>query len=418
MRLMRKKLGLALCLAGLSLGQSGLAAVSAAASGATDLRSATELAWQRHPQAAALDARDQQARAAQELAAGLTPEPASLSIGSRNDRYNNNLGQQEYELELAVPLWLPGQKTARSAEAQARVDEALSRRAALRWEIAGTVREAWWSLAAARNAQTLAVRRVDTAGALDKDIQRRYQLGDVSRIDANLARSELNLAQAELFESEVALSEAEQNFMLLSGTAAPVTLDQEQLSVGKSQRELIDAPLSHPLLAQAANAFSSAQARAKLAGQTQRAAPELALRMQRERGASDQPYANSIGLSLKIPFSSGAQNRELNAGAQADSLQAEAELLQLKNKVQLNLEQLLRQQQAQQRQLAIAGQSHALSMDNLQLAEKAFQLGESDLSSLLRLRATAYQAEAQLQRQRLAGAALISKINQAMGVLP
>jgi hypothetical protein len=62
------------------------------------------------PQAAGLDAREAEARAAQDVAAGLTPEPGSVSIGSLNDRFNRNQGKQEYEVELAVPLWLPGQK--------------------------------------------------------------------------------------------------------------------------------------------------------------------------------------------------------------------------------------------------------------------------------------------------------------------
>ncbi|MCX7218309.1 MAG: TolC family protein, partial [Burkholderiales bacterium] len=135
----------------LSLGLSFSAVNVYAATVAPDLRGASELAWKQHPEAAALDARDTQARAAQELADNWTPEPAAISVSSRNDRLNSNLGQQEYEVELATPLWLPGQRAARSAEASARIDEAKSKRAALRWEVAGNVREVWWTLATARN---------------------------------------------------------------------------------------------------------------------------------------------------------------------------------------------------------------------------------------------------------------------------
>ncbi|MFZ6751054.1 TolC family protein [Undibacterium sp. Ren11W] len=412
----RHKYLLATLITGASVSLSALAAGEAIV--APDLRIASEFAWKLHPEAAALDARETQAHAAQELAANWTPEPGAISVSSRNDKHNNNLGQQEYEIELATPLWLPGQRAARSAEATTRVDEALSKRAALRWEISGNVREAWWSLAAARNMQALAARQLDTARALDSDIQRRYKIGDVSRIDSNLARTEVHAAQAELIEAETTLLQAEQAFIALTGANPPSILNQEQLTTRSNQRSLADAPLSHPLLARAAGAVSSALARARVAEQSQRAAPELALRMQRERSTADQPYANSVGIRIKIRFSSSAQNREQNAVSLAESMQAEAEMLQLKTKVQLNLEQLFRQQQSQQRQLAIAEQSHALSLDNLQLADKAFQLGETDLSSLLRIRAAAYQAEAQLQRQRLADAALISKLNQAMGVLP
>lgn len=412
----KRKSSLASTLLGLSLSLSVMNVNAVIV--VSDLRTAIDLAWKLHPEAAALDARDTQARAARELADNWTPEPGAISVSSRNDRLNSNLGQQEYEVELATPLWLPGQRAARSAEATARIDEARSKRAALRWELAGNIREVWWALATARNLHELATRRLETARALDIDIQRRYQLGDVSRIDSNLARTEVHVAQTELIESEMALSQNEQAFMLLTGATAPVIMSQEQLTNLSNQRSLADSPLTHPLLARAASAVSSALARAKVAEQAQRAAPELALRMQRERASAEQPYANSLGIRIKIPFSSGAQTRELSAGNQAESIQAEAEMLQLKTKVQLDLEQLFRLQRSQERQLAIAQQSHELSMDNLQLAEKSFKLGETELSSLLRIRTTAFGAEALLERQRLVNAALISRLNQALGVLP
>lgn len=414
--LSRYKSQLTRLIAGTSLSLSALAAEGTIV--ASDLRVASELAWKLHPEAATFDARDMQASAARELASNLTPEPGSISVSSRNDRYNSNLGQQEYEIELATPLWLPGQRAARSAQARTQIDEVMTKRAVLRWEIAGNVREAWWSLAAARNLHALAARRLETATALDSEIQARYRQGDVSRIDANLARAEVHASQAELFEAESTLSLAEQSFIALTGATAPSLMQQEQLTTHSNQRSLMDTPLSHPLIAKATNAVSSALARAKVLEQSQRAAPELALRMQRERSAADQPYANSLGIRLRIPFSSGAQTRELNAASQAENIQAEAEMLQLKTKVQRDLEQLLRLQQSQQRQFAIAEQSRELSLDNLSLAEKSFRLGETDLSSLLRIRAAAFSAESLLERQRLASAALISRLNQALGVLP
>ena len=427
MKLFNEKWQLTLCLAGLAslaYGLPGLAAEPLTTP--ANLHAATELAWKLHPQAAALDARDAQVRAAQDLAASLTPEPGSLSMSSRNDRLNQNGGQQEYEVELATPLWLPGQKSARQAEAAAQSDEALARRAALRWEVAGEVREAWWSLAAARNASALALRRLDSASALQRDVGRRHQVGELSRIDANLALTEVHTAQAELIEAETAQAQAEQAFRLLTGAAAPSGMSEERLSEQRNLPGLIDAlthgqsdaALAHPLLAKAASAMTSARARAKVAEQSQRAAPELALRMMRERAAGDQPYANSVGVRLKIPFSSGAQVRQQNAAAAAEAMQAEAELFQTNTRIQLNLEQLLRQQPALERQVAIAGQSQQLSAENLTLAEKAFKLGEFDLAALLRIRAAALNADSFLARQRLARATLISRLNQALGVVP
>lgn len=419
MKAFTRRLCAVLCLTGWVVGLPVLAAGTAdAPMTAGDLRIATELAWKRHPEAAALDARDAGARAAQELAAQITPEPASVSLGSRNDSLNRNRDQQEYEIEVAAPLWLPGQKSARESEATARVHEVLARRAALRWEIAGEVREAWWNLASARNANALAVRRLEAARILDMDVQRRYRVGDLSRIDANLAQTEVHAAQTELIDSEAALTQAGQAFLLLTGAAAPGDMKEEELKDRRTPGQLADAPLSHPLLAQANSAAISARARAKVVGQSQRAAPELALRMVRERGAGEPDYANSVGIRLTIPFSSGAQLRQNISAAQAEAIQAESEMQRIGAKVQLTLQQLLQQQQSSEQRVAIAQQSHALAQENLQLAEKAFRLGETDLTTVLRVRAAAFNAESLLDRQRLGQATAISRLNQALGVLP
>jgi cobalt-zinc-cadmium efflux system outer membrane protein len=60
----------------------------------------------------------------------------------------------------------------------------------------------------------------------------------------------------------------------------------------------------------------------------------------------------------------------------------------------------------------------ALASDNLALIEKAFSLGESDLATLLRLRSAAFDAMGSLERQRISRAAAVSRLNQALGVLP
>lgn len=394
------------------LGAVSAFAFTAQAADTASLRVASELAWQRHPQAAAFDARELEARAAQELAANLTPQAGSLSIGKRNDRLNRNLGQREIEVELATPLWLPGQRAAHGQQAASQLAETLAKRAALRWQIAGEVREAWWNLAQARNAMALAARRLETATALQTDVQRRYAAGDLSRIDANLALGEVHAAGGELLESETALAQAEQDFSLLTGIAPPAAFSEEQRAAGDLLQE------AHPLIALAHSSTQSARAGARLAALSGRAAPELALTMLRERGAFNEAYANSVGIQLKIPFSSGAQKRQASAASLADTLQAESELQQVRQRVQLTVSQLLRLQSSLASQLTMAEQSRALAVENLALAEKAFKLGETDLAALLRMRAAAFQAEAVLERQRLARSALTSRLNQAFGVLP
>lgn len=379
---------------------------------AQSLGEALEQAWARHPQAAAVSAREDEARARADLAAGITPGPASMSLSSLNDRLNRNRGKQEWEVEVAVPLWLPGQQAARAAEAESAVKEVAARRAALRLQLAGEVREAWWAVAAARNARDLARRRATTASALEADVLRRFKAGDLARIDANLAQGERLAAEAEAVEAEAALLQAEQSYRNLVGAGAPLVLAEE---AAVAMREPVE---HHPQLAAVAAAARTARARLRVAEETRRDAPEFAVRVVRERGEFAEPYASTVGVKLTIPFSSGARVRQEDAAARAEVAEADAELALARHRLQLDVERARLDLDATERQLAMARERHALAADNLRLAEKAFSLGESDLTTLLRIRAAAFEAEAFLDRRQVARAAAQSRLKQVLGVLP
>ena len=100
----------------------------------TDWGAAVASAWSRHPQSAGWPERGRESAAAREAASAGAPEPASVTLGVRDDRVGSGRGRQEWEVEFAVPLWLPGQRDARIAEADSRSDETAARAALARWE--------------------------------------------------------------------------------------------------------------------------------------------------------------------------------------------------------------------------------------------------------------------------------------------
>ena len=379
---------------------------------AQTLAQALDQAWQLHPQAQAGTARSAQAAANIEAANGLTPGPATLSLGAVSDRFHANQGQREWEVEMAVPLWLPGQKAAQSAEAASGQAQVVAQQHALRLQLAGELRTAWWAVAAARQTRAQAQQRVDTAQALLANVQRRYRAGELARIDANLAQREVLAAQGALADSDAALLQAEQAFRALTGTAAPVQLDPEPPAVQ-------DAPdQDHPLRAAASAALAQAQARVRSADATRRAAPELALRMVRDRGAAGQPYANTLGVKLTIPLSSEPIVRQAQSAAWAELALAQAEHDQLERKLALDAALARRHLEATERQWSQAQERLALDTDTLRLAEKAFALGETDLTALLRARSDALEAQALVGQQQVALMAARSRMHQTLGVLP
>lgn len=392
---------------------------------ADTLAHALESAWAHHPQALAAGARHAQAQAQLDAATRLTPSPAAVSVANVNDRLNRDNGKQEWELELAVPLWLPGQQAARQTEAQhARAATATQQQAA-RLQLAGDVRTAWWALANARQAHDLAQHRLATANALHANVQRRYQAGELSRIDANLAQSEQLASATELADADTARRLAEQTYTALTGLPPPATLDAEAAAPPPAQAPSTgtagDAPPTdthHPQLAAAQAAAHLAQARLAVVDHTQRDAPTLATRWIRNRSDHAARPVNTVGIKLSIPLSSGPRVQQDHAAARAELAQADAELALAQRRVALDVARAQLDLATAQRQIETSRQRHQLAADNLTLTEKAFALGEADLPTLLRVRAAALEAHAQLQRHQVARDASQSSLNQAMGALP
>ncbi|MEK7876317.1 MAG: transporter, partial [Pseudomonadota bacterium] len=115
------------------------------------LREAIERAWERQPAAQARPARAEEFTAKQEAARAAFPEPPSLSVGNRNDRITGNDGLLEWETEIALPLWLPGEQGRQNAIVNAERDQYDTGLTAAKLKIAGEVRDAYWQARLAEN---------------------------------------------------------------------------------------------------------------------------------------------------------------------------------------------------------------------------------------------------------------------------
>lgn len=379
---------------------------------AQTMAQALDQAWSRHPRAVAAAALQDEADARSEAARRLTPGPASLSLGSTSDRFHGNQGQREWEAELAMPLWLPGQRAIQATEAAGAQAEVAAQRALVRLQLAGEVRTAWWTLASARQAAALAARRLESSQALLADVQRRHRAGELARIDTNLAHGELLAAQGALADAEASVQQAERDYLMLTGHQAPQQLNSEQATDRQAP------PPDHPLLDAARASVERARARLQWASASRRAPPELALRMVRDRGAAGLPYNHTVGIKLTLPLSSSPQVRQAEAAALAALNEAEAEQEQTQRRLALATDKARSELQTAAQQLARAGERLALDTDTLRLAEKSFALGETSLATLLRARTAALESEALVGQQQIALAAARSRWNQTIGELP
>lgn len=396
---MRYRVFLMFC--GLLLMQPGFAA---------SLREALEHSWQLDPAAQALEARRAEIEAERIAAGGLLPDAPALLLGHRSDRIGANNGMREWEAGVAMPLWLPGQRAAQQRQALAAGDALEAALRAQRLRLAGELREAVWRVREAQTQLALDAARAETARRLADDVLRRERAGELARTDRNLAQNEWRAAEAESSQSRSRLFEAEQAYALLTGLSALPEDAPEPLDAGPALDE-------HPLLAEARLAVVLAEARVEVARRARRDNPELELSARRERDGAGDVYASSIGIGVRLPLPA-ARKLPLLAAAQAELIRARGDYERLRRMLEAAERQAQQQLEAAGRQLELARAQRAAAEDNLGLIEKSFQLGESDLVTLLRARSAAHEARQRDSQQEITQALARARLNQARGVLP
>jgi len=394
----------------LALGLSALACRAEPLS----LAQAFERAWERQPAARALSQRRDADQALRQAASAWTPEPAALETSLRSDRFDARQGARELELGVALPLWLPGERgrSQALADAQARSTEAQA--LAAQWQLAQTLRDAWWGLQREREEQLASEARWRAGQALALDVARRVQAGDLSRADQHQADASVAAARAEAALAAARASASEQSLRALLGLApdAPLQLAAD----AEAEPGANDA--MHPALAALDARADSAAKAAALAAVQSRANPELTLLQTRDRGARGEASQRTLTLGLRFPL--GRSDRQRAAAANAAAERIEAELGAARERERVQAEQLGARAalDAARTVLAAAGERARLAGETRDFFDKSFRLGQTDLPTRLRVELEAANAERDLRLARIALQQAIATLRQALGLLP
>lgn len=379
------------------------------------LKDVFDAAWARQPESQALSARRDAAQAQQRAASAWTPEPLTLEINNKTDRFTRNNGARELEVGVAIPLWLPGERRNSGSLADAEAAAIESRVVAARLRLAATVREAWWNWERTRIDTDIARGQLDNARRIATDVARRAKAGDLARADQHQADGAVAAAEAAVAQAEAGATAALQQLKSLTGgvaLAAPAGA-----SSAEPEPASADAP-AHPALVELQDRAAVAERSAALAATRSRANPELTLFTTRERGAFGERYDPSITVGIRIPFGGGPRHDSRVAAARADALEAEAQFALERARLQSDVEAAIVRVQAARTQLAAAERRAALARETRGFFDKSFRLGESDLPTRLRIESEAVEAERQAARSRIELAAAISAWRQALGLLP
>jgi len=379
---------------------------------ALSLKQTLELTFKRNPQQYQLQARDRDVLARQSRSASLLPKPPALALSHQNDSLGSGRGEREWQADVEIPLWRMGQRAARTAVAENAQLGLQASRESLLLAVAGQLREAVWELKMAESQLALAKLRHETALALERDVERRFQAGELAKTDLMLTQQESLQARTEVVRADAELNHARHRYTVLTG------LQQIPGQLEEAQSALETYSEAHAF-------WQEAEARVKLTEQERNLSTvesrdnlQLVVNTRSQRGAFDNAYNDSVGLSVRIPLSSESHTAQQLAAADMQVAQAIADRERLRYQLETAMHEAEHNLAVTRAELQIADENEAIARESLRLAEKAFQLGETDLVALLRVRAQAYEAGRALSARQIQLQWDIARFNQAVGVLP
>jgi outer membrane protein, heavy metal efflux system len=374
------------------------------------LSAAFEAAWQRSPQARTLQARRDEVAAGRDASASWIAGSPALGLSQRSGQWTNQSGNRETEVSVSAPVWLPGQRAARSSLAQASADDLEAQLLHLRLTVAGEVRERAWAVAAAREAFTEAEHHEHHLQMLAEEVMRRVKAGDLARTDGMLAQQEVLAARNSVATAQAKLQDALMRFRLLTGL--PEIPEMEPEILGKTAIE------PHPRLAAARTALQKSQSSMQLANSIRAEPPTVGLSMRREQDTRAGDPVRSVGIAVQIPIGTAARNRPLEAAARTQVETASAEAAQAELAIQADIDLARQQVETAGTGLQAATSRVELAKQHTELIEKAFRLGERGLAELLRSQLQLHEAQVAERQQKVAVGLAHAKLNQALGILP
>jgi len=212
--------------------------------------------------------------------------------------------------------------------------------------------------------------------------------------------------------ARMALDAAMANWRAYTGLDAVPALPNELTLVEKA----VDT--SHPLLQREQLRVAQMTARRDVSRQQRLTTPEVILYARRDRGAALDPFGNSVGAEISLPFGTRFSTASLVAESEAALSRAQMGLAAAKRELELKLVGSRQEVQRSKRALALAKRQNQLADARMTMSQRAFELGEIDLFLLLQARSQAASAARGLTRSRIEYQRAVSRHNHLLGEIP
>lgn len=376
------------------------------------LHDVVEKTYQRNPRHEVMQARLNHADALNISSQSLWASDPSFSVNHYNDVLTGSDGLQEWEVGMELPIWLPGQKAARQKTAEQQRFVVNASESALKLEIAGIVRELLWNIALTKSRASVAEQEWEVIKKLEKDVNKRVELGD-------LAQSDVILAQQESLSKEAAWRIANQEYRHAQHRYDMITgLNTLPANFEETASDDITISLEHPALKEAHEKVTRSATQRDQVMLEKSGNPTLFIGTRHERGISDDGFDNAIGLSLSMPLGLSAYTTPKITAAEVDLSENRSQMEILYRQLNILIQDASREYSATIEQYEFARRQNELSKRNLAMSRKSFSLGESSLFELIRIQAQAFSAERNMHQKHLEVGLQTARLNQAKGIIP
>ena len=373
------------------------------------LSSLLDLTMERHPQAVLIAARSATAEAEEKYARRWTPDTTSLTAFHMSDSALDDTGAYENEVALSFPMWLPGEKKARSKLSDVLAASQTSGKAEFRWLVSGQLRQQLWQLKRAARQWQLAVEQEQRMGEVMAQVTLFAEAGELSRADQLAAMEEYSLLKGETMLLEAEYMDAIRLYHSFTGQEIiPARLDEE-LS------EINEIPKDHPALRHALDQLAESSASTEVIRQGANTRPSLDVFWRGFRGDQRSPTVKALGVGFEMPL--GRSPRRDPEAARAYELYAEnqAGLMQLKRELELQLHESAHYLHTTREQLENSDAIMKAATERHELDKLAFELGEFSTSEWLRRLSRLKDIERSHELLLIQRGAAIAGYNQAVG---
>ncbi len=365
----------------------------------------------RNPMQASLTSREFMVSAKSLVANAMLPSTPLINVQHQNDTLGSRRGEREWQAEVELPVWLPNQRNNRLKVADATQSSVAASRESLRLQVAGLLRDAVWDIAFNDNNNALATNKLTLANTLQHDVEKRYQAGEMAKTDAMLAQQETLRAEKEQIRAEAELMHARHRYFLLTGLRElPASFEEKQSSLEDYTQSSIWVEAQSKLgLAETERALAQVESHENL---------QVLLNMRRSQGAFDSMSNDSVGVKVRIPFGGETRSAPIKAAAEMHVGAALTEQETLRYTLEAAMHEAEHNLSVSRAELLLVTRQYEIAKESARLAQKSFQLGETDLVSLMRVQAQTYEAERAFTTRQIQVQWDIARYNQVVGVLP